>query len=255
MVCRISSGFVKAIRVMSLVKFIPMIVLIVTSFTSIASNIISLEEKRRTYRPSKKCESLLVKKEPSAVLTFRPSDLVYMNRESFFEKPMLNNEFYFFSSNPPVFKESSDGVWSALPKISSEEGIYILKVRAYEPHSISVGRLSSWSVRELKEQFKLLAFTRIRISPLYSLIREKVEHLRGQEVYQSNISYEAPGLVFNVDLIQSSAKVGLIAYINSWSPISRHEEMVKEEMKSFMETTYSSLEEKQAAIAFLSAFP
>lgn len=233
-----------------------LIVLLMLLLPSIAwsGEVISFKEVLK----KKSCSSLLKQRSDhgdrsAQVLAFDQRNPDYMTSNLFMQemKESGPDEFYLYSSDHVSFSRRSDGVWKPLPQIAKEESLYVLKVRAFDPvFKDMFGLKERWSVSELREHVRLLYFTRVRVSPFFPLIKSIIQQVRGIESHYRSSEYVAPRLMDEYAVIGSNLKVQLISYINSWTPTTTNEEAVKELMKSFIERSLQSLEERQALQEF-----
>lgn len=204
----------------------------------------------------KSCSTLLSQsggRRSATILSFDHRDPDYLESSRFIEemKSSEPHEFYLYSSDHVSFSRRSESLWRPIPQVSDDSALYVLKVRAFDPlFQERFEQKERWTVSELRELTRFIHFTRVRISPFFPLIKSVIQQVRGLESHYSHSQYVAPRLMDEYAVSGSNLKASLIAYINSWTPTSTNEEAAKELMKSFVQNSLHSFEEKQALQIF-----
>lgn len=205
---------------------------------------------------SKSCAKLLSgdgSKNTGAVIAFDFREPEYIASSRFFDGANSSevNHYYLYSTSSPLFSRRSMGSWKAIPSVSGKD-LYVLQVKAFDPvFDDKFHSKERWTVGELREYVRLIAFTKIRVSSFFLTLKAMIEQIRGLESHHRGIKYEPPRLIDELVVQQKSLKAALITYLNSWIPISANEEIIKEFMKGHLELRFKAHEERRALEVFM----
>jgi hypothetical protein len=168
------------------------------------------------------------------------------------EKNVDGVEYFYNSTNDraPISKYVA-GSWSSEPYLALSKNIFILKavrIPRFRQRSLE-GRIQR--IEELRADFRLVAYTRVSVPPIFSLLNRGIYIVRGLQSHTTGQEYLNVALNYHPVIRGGALVPRLYEFINSWEPRDEVEVIVREHFLGIVRHHYDDTkgEPSMASIA------